>query len=165
MNEFHPAERSFAMGTVLEQYQQKREDYRSQIEAHGFILEELMNLQEVNYRICVLETFQSMMRVIPVTTDLQVIVKHFQVVYFYMELLLKERKFGPKLDETQRQKRDTALASLENVVRDGKKRFMSFTAPNPDSYKKCIGKYCNAVLPMWMQYRETYIRLQGGQGL
>ena len=76
-----------------------------------------------------------------------------------MELLLKERKFGPKMDETQRQKRDTALASLENVVRDGKKRFMSFTAPNPDSYKKCIGKYCNAVLPMWMQYRETYISL------
>ena len=114
---------------------------------------------------CVLETFQSMLRVTPMTTELQVIAKHFQIISCYMELLLKERKFGPKMDETQRQKRDTALASLGNVVRDGKERFMSFTAPNPDSYKKCIGKYCNAVLPMWMQYRETYISLQGGQGL
>lgn len=119
----------------------------------------------MNYRICVLETFQSMLRVIPMTTDLRLIANHFQVISCYMELLLKERKFGPKMDETQKQKRDTALASLENVVRDGKKRFMSFTAPNPDSYKKCISKYCNAVLPMWMQYRETYISLQGGQGL
>lgn len=153
------------MATILEQYQEKSEDYRSQMTADSFPLDELMNLQEMNYRMCVLETFQSMLRVTPITTDLQVIVKHFQVVYFYMELLLKERKFGPKMDETQRQKRDTALESLENVVRDGKERFMSFTAPNPDSYKKCIGKYCNAVLPMWMQYRETYISLQGGQGL
>lgn len=153
------------MATVLEQYQQKRENYRSHIEADSFILEELMNLQEMNYRICVLETFQSMLRVIPITTDLQVIAKHFQVVYFYMELLLKERKFGPKVDETQRQRRNTALASLETVVRDGKERFMSFTALSANSYKQSIEKYCNTVLPMWMQYRETYISLQGGQGL
>ena len=153
------------MATVLEQYQQKREDYHSQISADSFPLDELMNLQEMNYRMCVLETFQSMLRVTPVTTDLKVIVKHFQVVYFYMELLLKERKFGPKMDEAQKQKRDTALAALEAVVHDGKERFMSFTAPSVISYKQSIGKYCNAVLPMWMQYRETYISLQGGQGL
>ncbi len=153
------------MATVLEQYQKKSEDYRSQMTAGSFPPDELMALQEMNYRMCVLETFQSMLRVTPMTTELQVIAKHFQIISCYMELLLKERKFGPKMDETQRQKRDTALASLENVVRDGKERFMSFTAPNPDSYKKCIGKYCNAVLPMWMQYRETYISLQGGQGL
>lgn len=147
------------MATILEQYQQKRESYRSQIAADSFPPEELMNLQEMNYRICVLETFQSMLRVTPITTDLQVIVKHFQVVYFYMELLLKERKFGPKMDEAQKQKRDTALASLEAVVHDGKERFMSFTAPSVNSYKQSIGKYCNAVLPMWMQYRETYMSL------
>lgn len=153
------------MATILEQYQQKSEDYRSQIAADSFPPDELLALQEMNYRICVLETFQSMLRVIPMTTDLRLIANHFQVISCYMELLLKERKFGPKMDETQKQKRDTALASLENVVRDGKKRFMSFTAPNPDSYKKCIANYCNTVLPMWMQYRETYISLQGGQGL
>lgn len=147
------------MATILEQYQQKRESYRSQIAADSFPPDELMNLQEMNYRICVLETFQSMLRVIPITTDLQVIAKHFQIIYFYMELLLKERKFGPKMDETQKQRRDTALASLEAVVRDGKERFMSFTAPSVNSYKQSIGRYCDTVLPMWMQYRETYIRL------
>lgn len=142
------------MATILEQYQKKSEDYRSQIAADSFPPEELMSLQEMNYRICVLETFQSMLRVTPITTDLQVIVKHFQVVYFYMELLLKERKFGPKVDEAQKQKRDTALASLEAVVHDGKERFMSFTAPSVNSYKQSIGRYCNTVLPMWMQYRD-----------
>lgn len=152
------------MATVLEQYQKKSEDYRSQIAADSFPPDELLALQEMNYRICVLETFQSMLRTVPMTTDIQVIANHFQVISCYMEMLLKERKFGPKMDEAKKKKRDTALASLEHVVRDGKKRFMSFTAPNPDSYKKCIGKYCNAVLPMWMQYRETYISLKGGKG-
>ena len=147
------------MVTILEQYQKKSDDYRSQIAADSFPPDELLALQEMNYRICVLDTFQSMLRVTPITTDIQVIANHFQVISCYVELHLKERKFGPKMDETQKQKRDTALASLESVVRDGKKRFMSFTAPNPDSYKKCIGKYCSAVLPMWMQYRETYISL------
>lgn len=153
------------MATILEQYQQKSEDYRSQIAADSFPPDELLALQEMNYRICVLETFQSMLRVIPMTTDLRLIANHFQVISCYMELLLKERKFGPKMDEAQKQKRDTALASLETVVHDGKERFMSFTAPSVISYKQSIGKYCNAVLPMWMQYRETYISLQGGQGL
>ena len=147
------------MGTILEQYQKKREDYHSQIAADSFPPDELLALQEMNYRICVLETFQSMLRVVPMTTDIPVIANHFQVISCYMELLLKERKFGPKMDETQKQKRDTALVSLENVIQDGKKRFMSFTASTVDSYKKCIRKYCNAVLSMWMQYRETYIRL------
>ena len=108
------------MATILEQYQQKSEDYRSQIAADSFPPDELLALQEMNYRICVLETFQSMLRVIPMTTDIQVIANHFQVISCYMELLLKERKFGPKMDETQKQKRDTALASLENVIRDGR---------------------------------------------
>ena len=151
------------MATILEQYQKKSEDYRSQIAADSFPLDDLLALQEMNYRICVLETFQSLLRAVPVTTDIMVIATHFQFISCHMEMLLKERKFGMKLDEARKQKRDTALAALEHVVQDGKKRFMSFTEENIDIYKECIKKYCNAVLTMWMQYRETYVSLQGGQ--
>lgn len=153
------------MATLLEYYQKKNEDYHSQMAEDSFPPDDILALQEMNYRICVLDTFQSMLWAAPVTTDMQVLGKHYQVISAYMELLLKERKFGPKMDETQKQKRDTALSSLENVVKDGKKRFMSFTASTPNCYKETIKNYCRAVLTVWMQYRETYINLQGGCGL
>lgn len=147
------------MATILEQYQKKSEDYQSQIAASSFPPDELMALQEMNYRMCVLQTVQAMLRVAPITTDLQVIADHFLVVCCYMDMLTKERKFGPKMDDAQKQKRDTALNALEQVVQDGKKRFMSFRAPNQDIYKSSIKNYCNAVLSMWMQYRDTYIKI------
>lgn len=30
----------------------------------------------------------------------------------------------------------------------------------PEQYSQTVGKYINALLPVWMQYRDTYINLQ-----
>lgn len=40
---------------------------------------------------------------------------------------------------------------------DGRKRFSSFSASTQEQYKTCINSYIKTILPVWMQYRNTYI--------
>lgn len=147
------------MATILDQYREKQETIRAQIAANSLPPEDLLTMQEVNYRICVLETFQAFCKSAPITMDPSVMGYHFQMVDAYMRFILAERRFGPKADAEGQKKRETALRSLERVVQDGKKRFSSFTAGTQEQYKTSISQYVNAVLPVWMQYRNTYINL------
>lgn len=116
-------------------------------------------MQELNYRICVIETFQAFCKSAPMSLDTRVLGYHFQMVDAYVRFVLTERRFGPKTDEDGQKKRDTALASFEKVVQDGRKRFSSFAPSKPEQYKNTVNQYVNTVLPVWMQYRNTYINL------
>lgn len=147
------------MATILDQYREKQEQIRSKIAETSLLPEELLVMQELNYRICVLETFQSFCKSAPVTTDVKVMGYHFQLVDAYVRFVLNERRFGPKTDADGQKKRETALVSFEQVVQDGKKRFASFSAVTNEQYKSCISQYVNTILPVWMQYRNTYINL------
>lgn len=147
------------MATVLEQYLEKQNIIRSQIAENSLPLDELIKMQEINYRICVIETFQSFCKSAPITTDINVLGYHFQMVDAYIRFILKERRFGPKTDADGAKKRETALISFEQVVQDGKKRFTSFTVTTSEQYKKIIRSYINTILPVWVQYRETYINI------
>ena len=82
---------------------------------------------------------------------------HYQLVDGYVKFVLTERKFGPKTDAEGMKKRETAAASFEKVVQDGRKRFSSFKPTSQDQYKSTIGNYILTLLPVWMQYRNTYI--------
>lgn len=147
------------MATVLEQYLEKQNIIRSQIAENSLPLDELLKMQELNYRICVLETFQSFYKSAPITTDTRVMGYHFQLVDAYIRFILNERRFGSKADADGQKKRETALISFEQVVQDGKKRFTSFTATTKEQYKKAISTYINTILPVWMQYRDAYINI------
>ncbi len=147
------------MATVLEQYLEKQSIIRSQIAENSLPLDELLKMQEINYRICVIETFQSFCKSAPITTDINVLGYHFQMVDAYIRFILKERRFGPKIDADGVKKRETALTSFEQVVQDGKKRFTSFTVTTSEQYKKTIRSYVNTILPVWVQYRDTYINI------
>lgn len=147
------------MATILEQYQEKQNIIRSQIAENSLPLEELLKMQELNYRICVLETFQSFCKSAPITMDTRVMGYHFQMVDAYVRFVLNERRFGPKADADGQKKRETALNSFERVVQDGKKRFSSFIAGTQEQYKTTISGYINTILPIWMQYRNTYINI------
>lgn len=147
------------MATILDQYREKQNLIRSKIAENSLLPEELLVMQELNYRICVLETFQSFCKSAPVTTDVKVMGYHFQLVDAYVRFVLNERRFGPKADADGQKKRETALVSFERVVQDGKKRFTSFSAGTNEQYKNCISQYVNTILPVWMQYRNTYINL------
>lgn len=147
------------MATILEQYREKQNEIRSKAAENSLMLEELLTMQELNYRICVLETFQTFCKSAPITMDTKAMGYHFQMVNAYVKFVLNERRFGPKTDADGQKKRETALASFERVVQDGKKRFTSFSAGTNEQYKKSISQYVNTILPVWMQYRNTYINL------
>ena len=72
-------------------------------------------------------------------------------------MLLEERRFGRTVDENGQKRRDTAEAALKNVVRQNKKRFESFKPEKVSTYAKLMQEYISTVLPVWVQYRDTYI--------
>lgn len=147
------------MATILDNYRNLQNNFRSQIAENSLPLEDNLKMQEVNYRICVFETFESFSKSAPITMDTRVMGYHYQLVDAYVKFVLTERKFGPKIDAEGQKKRETAYASFEKVVQDGRKRFASFKATSQEQYKSMIGNYILSVLSVWMQYRNTYINL------
>ena len=57
------------MATILEQYRKRQNEIREQIAANSLPLDQMLIMQELNYRICVLETFESLCKSAPVTMD------------------------------------------------------------------------------------------------
>lgn len=147
------------MATLLSQYLNKQEELQSQIAAGCLPLESLVVLQELNYRIDVLKTTQSLCQSAPVTTDVKAIGFHYQLVEAYIRFLISERKFGPRTDEAGIAKRGTAATALERIFADGRRRFASFQIANQNQYKNCISDMIQSVLPAWVQYRNTYINI------
>lgn len=147
------------MATILEQYRDQQNTIRTQLGAGSLSPEDLLAMQELNYRICILETFEGFCKSAPITLDTRAMGLHFQVVDAYVRFTLTERKFGPRVDADGQKKRDTAYRSFEQVAIDGRKRFSSFNATTQDQYKNCINNYIRTILPVWMQYRNTYINL------
>ena len=82
------------MATILDNYRNLQNNYRSQIAANSLPLEDNLKMQEVNYRICVLETFESLSKSAPITMDTKVMGYHYQLVDAYVKFVLTERKFG-----------------------------------------------------------------------
>ena len=147
------------MATLLNQYLTRQDELQSQITADSLPLDSLMELQELNYRICVLKTMQAFCQTAPITTDTKPMGFHYQLVDAYFRMLLTERKFGPKADDSVLKKRETATEALTKIVEDNRKRFASFKVTNQTQYRSCIGGAVNTVLPAWVQYRNTYINI------
>lgn len=147
------------MATALETYRQKQNELLAQIDGQRTQPNTMLLLQEVKYRICVLETFQSFLKTAPVTTDVKPILYHYQMLDAYVRFIESERRFGTATDAEGRKKRETAAATLGNVVQDNRKRFSGFHATAPEQYKGAIGALINTVLPVWVQLRDTYIKI------
>ena len=148
------------MATVLEQYKLRQSAWNAQSGAGKLPVDALLPMQELNYRIDVIDTFQIICKSAPVTTDGKTLSFHYQLVDAYIQLLLGERKFGSRADGAGMKRRQTAEESLQRVVKDNRKQFASFKAGAPEQYKGAICKLVNTFLPIWMQYRETYIHIQ-----
>lgn len=147
------------MATILDQYLQKQTEIKSQVSENSLPMDTLLLMQEVNYRICVLETLKIFCQTAPVTMDTKSMGYHYQMVNAYVRFLVNERKFGPKTDPEGQKKRETAMTSLEQVVNDSGRQFSSFKATTQEQYRKCVCDMVNTVLPIWIQYRNTYINL------
>lgn len=148
------------MATLLEQYNNLKNGMSAQIAEGGFPGEQMLVFQEILYRICVLETCQSFCKTAPISVDTKELGYHYQLSDAYIRSLLSERKFGQPADKDMKAARETAAGSLERIVQDCRKKFSSFAPGKPDQYKKTVSTMFNTVLPAWVQYRETYIKIK-----
>ncbi len=146
--------------SILTTYREKQADFNSRIAKHTMQTKENLALQELNYRICVLETFQAFSKSAPMGMKVDDLSYHYQLVDAYIKSVLNERQFGAKTDADGKKRREMAHQSLEKVVQAGRKQFSSLSPSKPEQYSQTVGKYINALLPVWMQYRDTYINLQ-----
>ena len=145
------------MEKILEQLQKKQADIKEQISANSLPLDEILVMQELNYRINVLETFQAFVKTSPLSTDLKVLSHHYSVFDVYLRYLTKDHKIGFATDDNGRKICETAQKAVEDIIYSSQKNFKSFVAQTQDQYKKCISECANTVLPMWLQYRDTYV--------
>lgn len=151
------------MATKLEEYQRQKDMYLAQVDSGQMNVEDMIYLCELNYRIEVLATFQLFHKTIPMELDEDKISFHYQFVELFITILTKEKRYSKKADENIQLRRDTALNYFKNVVESGKKQIMAMKLTTTEQYKNVIDRYCNTVLIAWLQLRETYIDLEGGQ--
>ena len=147
------------MASILSQLLKKQADIKEQIAANSLPLDELLVMQELNYRIGVLETFQSLVKTAPISTDISVLGQHYNIFDVSLRYLLKDHKFGIATDDNGKKRRETAEKAVTDVISANQKKFTSFVAETQDQYKRYISECANMVLPMWLQFRETYITI------
>lgn len=122
-------------------------------------IQQMVELQELNYRIDVLDTVKLMCMTAPISKDGKLLSHHYALASAYIRFLPKERQFGNKADEELKNKRETANEALQRVIEDGCRRFSSFKAETEDTYKKLLNEFVSNVLTIWVQYRNTYIKV------
>ena len=129
------------MATILDQYLEKQNTIRSQIAENSLPPEDLLIMQELNYRICVLETFQSFCKSAPITLDTKVMGYHFQMVDAYVRFTLNERRFGLKADAEGQKRRETALSSFEHVVQSKYQSIYPYNSASLDAVSEHIYQF------------------------
>lgn len=145
--------------SLLQEYQCLREALRKQIEEGNFPSRNMLLLQELNYRIELLETFQNFCQTAPVTQDMSLIAFHHQLILAFVSKIVSERALAERPDEATAKRRETALNAFSDVVKDCKNRFSSFRATADDEYKNKLTNFINTILPVWLQYRTSLVDL------
>ena len=120
---------------------------------------EVLALQEVNYRIDVLQTFKAFCNTAPVTDNKEALCFHFTLTQKYIENVISERKIGIKGDDKLKEKRQTAEASLRKVVNDGVRKFRSYAPSTKEKYRRDVCDYIVNVLSVWFPYRDQYVAI------
>lgn len=147
------------MANILVEYVAKQNNMLMKVMGQELPLESIVVYQELNYRVDVLETCKALTVTAPVTTDVNKLRYHYQLTDKVLGALTTEHKFGPTVDEEGKKKRETALSSLERVIQDGRRRFSSFRATSQEQYKETVTKFIGTVLNIWVQYRNTYVKI------
>ena len=147
------------MATILDRYNQAKENAMEQAMEGALPMEKLLQFQELLYRTNILETCMGLCRTAPVTLDTKVMSYHYKVVDAYLMCLMTERRVGQPADEKQKKQRETAYANLQQIIQSCRKQFSSFAPSTQEQYRDTVKKLINTVLPAWIQYRNTYTNL------
>jgi len=84
---------------LIDQYKGLHKQLEEKLSAGTIKLEELCVLQEVKYRICVLDTLRAFCTSAPKTTDTTQLCYHYQLVASYLKFICCERRLGTKTDD------------------------------------------------------------------
>jgi len=145
--------------TLLERYWKTRLEFETCCKEIMPSPEQLWGFQELVYRIGVLEVFQLFAKAAPLTGEMNILFLHYQAVSGYIEHLRSER-FCASLDPKRQKQQQTARASLDAVIEDYRKRYASYAPKGPEQYRKDIANTIAAVLPAWVQYRDTVVGIK-----
>ena len=150
------------MATMLENYQAQKINFDNGMQTAMPDLAQIWRQQELLYRIEVLETCQMFVKTAPNSVDLDMLVPHYQMIDAYIQSLTLERRYGLNTSNEEIKKlRNTAYNSLNLVIESYRKHFESFTPENDTGcYRKIITSVIQTVLPVWIQYRQTYIDIK-----
>ena len=147
------------MATILDQYRGYRKSTYEQIEKGQFHTDQLLVLQELQYRIHVLEMCMNFCKTAPVTQDQRDLGFHYRVVDAFVSCMMLERRFGMPADENGKIQRDTAFQNFQSIVVSFRRAFQCFYPTTDDSYRVRMCKMINTILPAWIQYRNTYTKI------
>jgi hypothetical protein len=148
------------MATLLENYYDRTNKFDSNILATIPGLEQVLQQQELFYRISVLEACQMFIKTSPKSADTKDLLWHYRILDAYFQNLIVERRFSDCTNEIMQKLRNTAHGNLLKVIEDYRKRFGSFKpGDDVDCYRKAISRVIQTVIPVWIQYRQTYIEI------
>lgn len=144
---------------ILEDYIAKLDKLQTSLSEGAYTAECLAKVQELEYRICVLETLKYFCKAAPVATDLKKLRSHYSLLGAYFQFLKDERKYGTRTDADGQKLREEGAHAFAKVLQDTSRQFASFKPTAQDLYKKSISQLICTVLPVWIRYRETYIKI------
>ena len=145
------------MATYLDDYHNRKLSFGPLLQAGKMTLRTRSRVQELLYRIQVLETCQMLCKTAPVTTDPRELIGHYQLVDAVLFCAGREHAFGIPVQDQGKSQRKAAGDNLNKVVTDCRKRFSSFQAKSPEQYRQSITAMISAVLVAWVQFRNTYV--------
>lgn len=150
------------MASVLQKYTDMKSRLSTQITAGQLPPEQMLQYQELLYRIDVLESLMAFGKTAPVTMDQRILIYHYQMLDAFIICLLQERRFGQPGDEKVKQQRECAYGNLNSVVTNCRKQFSSFNPVAQDTYRGAVQNMINTILPAWVSYRNTYVAMNLG---
>ncbi len=148
------------MATVLANYQSLRGQVEEKMRGADITSEMLWWYGELVYRIGVLETLQVYNNSAPPVMELPPLQGHYRMLDAYIQSLTLDRRYGPNRGPDTQKERDAASQSLDRIVQDYRRRFSSFAPATPESYWEEVTRVIRAVLPAWLQVRDTFVPLK-----
>jgi hypothetical protein len=143
---------------LIEQYQKSGKLLEEQLLGGECSLKKVVDVQELKYRVSVLSTMRTFENSAPIGGETEDINFHFRILTKFVGLLIAERRTGRKVDEAGQKKRETALEVLENIFESKKEEFEEFDfEEKAGSYAKFVKDFLCTIVPVWAQYRDTYI--------
>lgn len=148
------------MAKILDIYKEKQNVVEQAINQNILPLSDLERVQELRYRIGVIEALRIYCKMAPITDNIEMMLKHFNQVFDYLGALAKEHLVKDSKDESINNARKTAKLALSDTYTGMANVFGHFKATSQNSYKEQIIKVINGFIPVWLQYRDTLILIK-----